>query len=177
VESIVNFQADNSGSGTRQNDSYSALSHAVKDVGEKLGAALSGTSPAKTLESRRQIEQVLGRRLEPRFAVELLTLLLAHGNTGTELRDAFIELLRCVDSPQWWRLTPAHYGSMYLKPDEEAKYIASEEASAVRHMARCYECLAKPAPELEGQSLSSDEAATRQWALCAQCRSGTSEWY
>jgi len=149
---------------------------AAQTVGEKLSAALAHTSRATVLESRRQIEQVLGRKLEPRFALELVTLLLLPGSDGRELRAALIELLSMTDSPEWSPPSTRSASAM-TTPDAEARFIASEEAACLQDIARCGECLARTAPELEGKSLTSEEAATLQWVLCAKCRCGTADWY
>ena len=54
---------------------------------------------------------------------------------------------------------------------------AREEALCIQDLARCGECLARSASDLEGQSLTGEEAANVQWARCAQCRSHTVDWY
>jgi hypothetical protein len=152
-----------------------ALATVVNSVGEKLSAALIRTSVSDQIESRRKIERVLGRRLEPRFALELLTLLLDHGNEGRELRAAFLRLMDMADSVQWAaRSMPA---SSAPPGSDEANFLAGDESAAVRDFARCGECLARTAPELEGKTVSSEQAASLQWALCARCRSGTDAWY
>lgn len=155
---------------------HTALTDAVNSVGEKLGAALAHTSRSKELESRRRIEQVLGRKLEPLFALELVTLLLAQGSEGRELRAAFVKLLSMTESPEW-AVSLTRGPSAMSSCDDEAKFLASEEAACVRDFAHCGECLARSAAEREGESLTSDEAASLQWALCSQCRCGTSAWY
>jgi hypothetical protein len=155
---------------------HTALTEAVNSVGEKLSAALVHTSRSNELESRRQIEQVLGRQLEPLFALELVTLLLVQGSEGRELRAAFVKLLSMTESPEW-AVSLTRGPSAMLRSDDEAKFLASEEAACVRDFAHCGECLSRTASELEGEFLTSEEAARLQWTLCAECRCGTAAWY
>ena len=154
-----------------------ALTDIANSVGEKLGAALAHTSRSKVIESRRQIQQVLGRKLEPLLALELVTLLLAQGREARELRAAFVNLLSMTDTPEWAASLKRGPSAMLSSDDEEAKFLASEEAAGAQDIARCGECLARTASERVGESLTSDEAASLQWAHCAQCRCGTSAWY
>ena len=153
-----------------------AFTDAANSVGERLGAALAHTSRSKVIESRLQIEQVLGRKLEPLLALELVTLLLAQGSEARKLRAAFVKLLSMTESPEW-AVSLTRTRSAMVSSDDEAKFLASEEAACVQDFARCGECLARTAAEREGEFLTSDESANRQWALCAQCRSGTAAWY
>ena len=155
---------------------HTALTDAVNSVGEKLSAALAHTSRSKVLESRRQIEHVLGRQLEPLFALELVTLLLVPGSEGRELRAALVKLLSMTESAEW-AVSLARRPSAMFSFDDEAKFLASDEAACVHDFAHCGECLARTSSEREGESLTSDEAASLQWALCAQCRCGTAAWY
>ena len=152
------------------------LAGVVNLVTEKLGAALMHTSHAKELDARRKIAHVLGRKLEPLFALELVTLLLVDGKEGNELRAAFTELLSMTQSEQW-AASMMRCPAALVTSSDEAKFIASDEAAAVQHLARCGECMARTSSECEEESLTSDEAARLQWAICAQCRCGTSEWY
>lgn len=156
---------------------HTALTDVANSVGEKLGAALAHTSRSKVIESRRQIEQVLGRKLEPLLALELVTLLLAQGSEARELRAAFVKMLSMTESPEWAVSLKRGPSAMSSSDDEEAKFLASEEAACAQDIARCGECLARAASERGGESLASDEAASLQWALCAQCRCGTAAWY
>lgn len=153
-----------------------ALNDAVNALGEKLGAALAHTSRAEAIESRRQIEQVLGRHLEPQFALQLVTLLLLPGSEGRELRAAFARLLSMTESDQW--VVPSTRApSLASKSDDEARFLASDEAIGVQDLAKCGECLANSALKHDGESRTSEEAAKLQWAACAQCRCGTTGWY
>jgi hypothetical protein len=153
-----------------------ALTGVANSVGEKLGAALAHTSRSRTLELRRRIEHALGRKPEPRFAHELLPLLLLQGREGRELRAALVKLLGMTESPES-ALSLTRGASAMSSPDDEAEFPASEEAACLQDIARCGECLARTAPEREGEPLTSDAAASLQWALCAQCRCGTAAWY
>jgi hypothetical protein len=148
----------------------------VKSLGEKLAAALAHTSPSDVLESRRRMEHVLGKKLEPRFAHQLLSHLFVPSSEARELRAAFVNLLSMTESPP--AALPVTRGpSAMSSSDNEAKFLASEEAICVQDLARCGECLASSATKREGKSVTSDEAARLQWAACAQCRCGTDLWY
>jgi hypothetical protein len=155
--------------------SLSALADAVNSVGEKLSAVMAHTSHAKALGSRRQIEHVLGRKLEPRFALELVTLLLVQGNEGRELRAAFSKLLSMRESPEWLLASAQNLFEVF-SPDDDAEFLASKDAAGMQDFANCAECLARTASEREGESLTSDEEASLQWARCALCRCGTAIW-
>ena len=51
-------------------------------------------------------------------------------------------------------------------------FLASAEvAQSLQGFARCGECLARAALEPEIKRLANEEAASLQWARCAQCRS------
>jgi hypothetical protein len=154
---------------------FSALAEAVDSVGEKLNAALAHTSHAKALASRRQIEHVLGRKLEPQFALELVTLLLVQGGEGRELRAALVKLLSMRESPQWV-LASAQDLFQVFSPDDDAKFLASKDAAGMQEFANCAECLAHSAVEHAGESATADEVASLQWARCALCRCGTATW-
>jgi hypothetical protein len=156
-------------------ESLTPLADAVNSVGEKLNAALAHTSHAKALASRRQIEHVLGRKLEPQFALELVTLLLVQGSEGRELRAALSKLLSMRESPQWV-LASAQDMFKVFSTDEDAQFLASEDAAGMQQFANCAECLARCAVEHAGESRTSDEAASIQWARCALCRCGTTTW-
>ena len=153
----------------------SELAEAVNMVGEKLNAALAHTSHAKALGSRRQIEHVLGRKLEPQFALQLVTLLLVPGSEGRELRAALVKLLSMRESAQWV-LASAQDLFQVFRPDEDAKFLASTDAAGMQAFANCGECLATSAAEHAGESATADEAASLQWARCALCRCGTNTW-
>jgi hypothetical protein len=154
---------------------FSELAEAVNLVGEKLNAALAHSSHAKALASRRQIEHVLGRKLEPQFALELVTLLLVPGREGRELRAALVKLLGMRESPQWL-LASAQDLFQVFRPDDDAKFLASKDAAGMQEFANCAECLAHSAAEHAGESATADEAASLQWARCALCRCGTAAW-
>lgn len=62
-----------------------------------------------------------------------------------------------------------------LSVDE--RFFMSEDTAALRNFARCGSCLTRSASDHELQSLTHEEAANVQWARCAQCRSGTADWY
>jgi hypothetical protein len=156
-------------------ESLSPLADAVNSVGEKLNAALAHTSHAKSLASRRQIEHVLGRKLEPQFALELVTLLLVQGSEGRELRAALVKLLSMRESPEWV-LASAQDLFEVFSPDDDAEFLASKDAAGMQEFANCAECLARTASEHARESLTSDAAASLQWARCALCRCGTAAW-
>jgi hypothetical protein len=153
-----------------------AFSGVVNSVGAALSAALAHTSRSKELESRRQIEQVLGRKLEPLFALELVTLLLVQGREGRELRAAFVKLLSMTESAEW-AASLTRGPSPISASDDEARFLASEAATCIQDFAHCGECLARSAAERGGESRTSEEAAKLQWAVCAQCRCGTAAWF
>jgi hypothetical protein len=155
---------------------HAAFADVVNSLGEKLGAALAHTSRARELESRRQIEKVLGRKLEPLFALELVTLLLDQSSEARELRAAFVKLLEMSESSEWAESLTQGASTMF-NSDDESRFLASEEAACVQDFARCGECLARSAAERAGESPTSGEAAGEQWVLCAQCRCGTAAWY
>jgi hypothetical protein len=155
---------------------HAAFADVVNSLGDKLGAALAHTSGATELESRRRIEEMLGRKLEPLFALQLVTLLFAQGSEARELRAAFVQLLSLTESPQWVESLTQGASAMFSS-DDESRFLASEAAACVRDFARCGECLARSAVEREGESPTSGEAAGVQWVLCAQCRCGTAAWY
>ena len=155
--------------------SHAALADVVNSLGEKLGAALAHTPRFQELESRRQIEQVLRRKLEPLFALEILTLLLAQSSEGRELRAAFVKLLSMTESAEWAE-SLARGPSAMSDSDDEAGFLASEGAACIQDIARCGECLAAMAAEHRGESLTDDDAASLQWARCAQCRCGSAAW-
>jgi hypothetical protein len=153
-----------------------ALADVVNSLGEKLSVALAHTSHAETIASRRQIEHVLGRQLEPQFALELVTLLLVQGSEGRNLRAAFVKLLGMTESAQW--TAPLTRGpSVMSGSDDAARFLASEESVCVQDLAKCGECLARIGSDRKGKAVSSEEAARLQWAMCAQCRCGTAAWY
>jgi hypothetical protein len=152
-----------------------ALAEAVNLVGEKLNAALAHSSHAKALGSRRQIEHVLGRKLEPQFALELVTLLLVPGGEGRELRAALVKLLSMRESPEWV-LASAQDLFQVFRPDDDANFLASKDAAGMQEFANCAECLAHTAAEHAGESVTDDAAASLQWARCALCRCGTAAW-
>jgi len=156
-------------------ESLTALADAVTSVGEKLSAALAHSSHAKALASRRQIEHVLGRKLEPQFALELVTLLLVQGREGRELRAALVKLLGMRESPEWV-LASAQDMFEVFSPDDDAQFFASNDAAGMQQFANCAECLAHSAAEHAGESRTGDEAASLQWARCALCRCGTTTW-
>jgi hypothetical protein len=155
---------------------HAAFADVVNSLGEKLGAALAHTSRATELESRRRIEEVLGRKLEPLFALQLVTLLFGQSSEARELRAAFVHLLSLTEAPQWAESLTRGASAMFSS-DDESRFLASEEAAGARDFARCGECLARSVAEREGESLTSGEAAGVQWVLCAQCRCGTAAWY
>ena len=78
-----------------------SLASIVSLLGLKLSAAQAYTSRTNELEAHRKIEHALGRKLEPRFALELVRLLLTQGSESRELRTAFFGQLRMTESPQW----------------------------------------------------------------------------
>ena len=150
---------------------HPTLADVADSLAETLGAALAHTSGTRQLESRRQMERVLGRELEPLFAQELFAVLLAQGSEGRELRAAFIKLLGMTESREWLEsLTPGPFTA--TGPDDEAGFLASGAAACARELARCTECLARAAAECKGECLSGEAAARRQWARCAECRCG-----
>ena len=155
---------------------HTALTDAVNSVGEKLSAALAQASRSQETESRRRIEHVLGRRLVPLFALELVTLLFAQGSEARELRAAFVRLLSMTESPDW-ALALTQGPAAIAGPDDEARFLASAGAACVQDFARCGECLAGCASEPGRELLTSDEAASLQWARCAQCKCGTAAWH
>jgi len=59
---------------------------------------------------------------------------------------------------------------------DESVYT-SEYAAGFRDLARCAQCQARIHPEHEGKYLMGDDKANLQWVRCAQCRSGTHDWY
>ena len=152
-----------------------AFTDVVNSLGEKLSAALAHTSPSAVLESRRQIELVLCRKLEPRFALELVTLLLEPGNEGRSCAPP-LSNWSMTESPEW-ALSSTRVPSATADADIEARFLASEESAGAKHLARCGECLARTAPELEGRSLTKEQEGELTFALCGQCRSGTDAWY
>jgi len=159
-----------------------ALADVVNSVGDTLEAAIAHSSRAAQRASRGLIEQAIGRKLEPLFAVELLTLLLAQGSEARELRAAFAQLMSMTESQEW-------ADSMVAKPaapaissgadtfDAAAAFVVSEAAASAQELARCGECLARCAEEREVEKLTKEAAAARQWARCAQCRCGTVAWF
>jgi len=148
---------------------HPTLADVVNSVGEKLSVALAQTSRSGRLASRRQIEHALGRKLEPQFALELLSLVLAQGREGRELRAAFIKLMSMTESREWLEsLPPGAYAQAHS--EDEAEFLASEEAAGAQAFARCGECLARGASACESKAGDSEDAASRQWALCARCR-------
>jgi hypothetical protein len=150
---------------------HPTLADVADSLAETLGAALAHASGTRQLESRRQMERVLGRELEPLFAQELLTLLLAQGSEGRGLRAAFIKLISMTESREWLEsLAPGPFTA--TGPGDEAGFLASEAAAGARELARCTECLARAAAECAGECLSGEAAASRQWARCAECRCG-----
>lgn len=150
---------------------HPTLADVVDSVAEALRAVLAQTSHPGQFESRRQMERVLGRKLEPLFAQELFAVLLAQGSAGRELRAAFIKLLGMTESREWLEsVTPGP--SAVTGSDDEARFLASEGASSARQLARCTECLARAAAECGGEGLSGEATARRQWARCAECRCG-----
>lgn len=155
---------------------HTAFTDVVNSLGEKLGAALAHTSRARELESRRQIEQALGRKLEPLFALELVTLLFTQGGESRELRAAFVKLLSMTESSEWAE-SVTRVPTAMVSSDDESRFLASGETACVRDFARCGECLARSAAERGGESPNSSEAAGVQWILCAQCRCGTAAWH
>ena len=52
--------------------------------------------------------------------------------------------------------------------DESA--LDGADLEAVRSFARCGECMAITAPELENECPTSEQAATLQWVICAKCK-------
>lgn len=172
------FESDNTALSGAQ---APALADVVISVGEKLDAALAHSSHAAQFESRRLIEQMLGRKLEPLFALELLTLLLAPGNEARELRAAFVRLMSMTETTEWLEsmtasaVAPAGSDAADT-PDAAAAFVVSEAAASAQELARCGECLARCAEEREVEKLTREAAAARQWARCAQCRCGTAAW-
>jgi len=150
---------------------HPTLAEVVDSVAEALGAALAQTSRSRQFESRRKIERVLGRKLDPLFAQDLLTLLLAQGSEARELRAVFIKLMSMTESGEWLEsMTPG--ASILTGPEDEVRFLASEAAASARELARCTECLARAAAECACEGLSGEAAAHRQWARCAECRCG-----
>ena len=125
---------------------HTALTDVANSVGEKLGAALAHSSRSKELDSRRQIEQVLGRKLEPRFALELVTLLLGQGSEARELRAALVKLLNMVDALDRAPSSTRGRSAMFSSDDEEARFLANEEAACAQDLALCGECLVRTVP-------------------------------
>ncbi len=155
--------------------SLDTLAEVVNTVGQKLSAAVAHTSRAAELESRRRTEQVLGRKLVPLFALELVTHLLVPGEEGRELRAAFVALLNVAESPQW-KESSAQPACALPGCEDEAEFLASAAAESVRLFARCGKCMADSAAEHAGEALSCEAAAENQWVLCAQCRCAISDW-
>lgn len=151
---------------------HPTLADIVNSLCETLSAALAHTPRPGRLASRRQIEHVLGRKLDPLFALELFALVLAHGREGRELRAAFIRLMSMTESTQWLEsLAPG--ASALASASDEAEFLASEEAAGAKEFARCGVCLAAFALEREVEARNREAAASSQWAHCARCRCAT----
>jgi len=147
---------------------YPTLASIVNSVTERLSLALAHTPRSRKLASRRLIERALGRNLDPLFALELLTLMLAQGSEARALRAAVIKLMSMTESREWLEsLTCDSFAR--VESGGEAAYLASGEAAGAQQFARCGECLDLAAAE-RGDGLDGGAAANRQWALCAQCR-------
>lgn len=150
---------------------HPTLADVVDSLAETLGAALAHTSHSTLFESRRRMERVLDRKLEPQFAQELLTLLLAQGSEGRELRAAFIKLMSMTESREWLEsLAPGSFAA--TGSGDEARFLSSEAAASARELARCTECLARAAEACACEGIPGEAAAHRQWARCAECRCG-----
>jgi hypothetical protein len=59
----------------------------------------------------------------------------------------------------------------------DENFLMSKDAIALRDLARCGNCLTGSASDHAFRSLTQEEAANLQWVRCAQCRSGTVDWY
>jgi hypothetical protein len=162
---------------TASGAAHHALDEAAKCLGEKLSAAMAQAPHACQFEACRRIEQVLGRKLTPLFALELVELLLVQGREGRELRAAMVDLLSLADARQWTELLPRD-SIAASAAEREAEFLASEERASAQKFALCGECLARAATaEGEGGDLTGAAAASRRWAMCGQCRCAVSPWY
>ncbi|MBK5103476.1 MAG: hypothetical protein JJE42_04445 [Burkholderiales bacterium] len=146
-----------------------ALDEAAKCLGEKLRAAMAHTPHACQFEACRRIEQVLGRKLTPLFALELVELLLVQGREGHELRAAMVDLLSLTDARQSAELLSRVPGAVSAA-EREAEFLASEDRASAQKFAVCGECLARIAPAGGEGEVLTGEAAASLWVHCAQCR-------
>ena len=59
----------------------------------------------------------------------------------------------------------------------DESFVMGAQTQGLQELARCGECHARSALEPEALCLTNEEAASIQWARCAQCRSGIATWH